>query len=359
VPAEDFAAGDFVTSLQERARHWPWAMNATSTHDTKRSEDARHRLYALADAPGLWRAYYEDARRLNQKFNPGLRGATEHFLYQAILAIWPLEGGPDAAFRQRIAGYMRKACREARLETDWLAPDEAYEARLDRFIAQILAHGPFLDRTTRLMEKLMPWGALASLSVQCLKILSPGVPDFYQGTEIWDFSLVDPDNRRPVDYARRQALAEELALLEKAEGRKALSARLCRVWKDGAVKLWLTRRLLRIRAGRLLPAAPPWPLSPLAAEGDMARALIAYEIGDLFVLCPRYPGLLWPEALSGAPLRVPPRRWGDTRVRMPERAQGKALVNLITGEMAAGSAGFAVSGLLANFPVAVLAAGNE
>jgi (1->4)-alpha-D-glucan 1-alpha-D-glucosylmutase len=236
--------------MDARGRHLPHGMTATATHDTKRGEDARTRILAISEIPELWAEQVADWRRLNAPLvsseggKPRPSRAHEYMLYQALLGAWPLEGiGED--FAPRMADFAIKAAREGKLETSWLNPNEDYERKLRDFVGAILdtgKAGAFLDSFAAFARRTALLGALSSLSQLVLKATMPGVPDFYQGTELWDLSLVDPDNRRPVDFAARKS-----ALATQPDWR-ALAAN----WSDGRIKLALTHRLLALR--NALPA---------------------------------------------------------------------------------------------------------
>jgi (1->4)-alpha-D-glucan 1-alpha-D-glucosylmutase len=242
LPVETFHA-----MMQSRAREWPHGMTATATHDTKRGEDARARLMALAEIPGEWAAEVGRWKILNAPHlidKSGMRApsaAAEYMLYQTLLGAWPLDSFNET-FVERIQAYALKASREGKQETSWLNPNAAYEAGLNAFIARILDRtrsAAFLDSLQNFAQRLALLGALNSLSQITLKATLPGVPDFYQGTEFWDLSLVDPDNRRPVDFAARATL---LASLDEPDWQA-----LARNWTDGHIKLAWTRHLLKQR----------------------------------------------------------------------------------------------------------------
>lgn len=287
------------------ARLSPGALKATSTHDSKRSEDVRHRLYGLADCVDDWIGFYEQAARIGARFKTDLGGvphpkaAVDYFFCQAVVGSWPLAGDIDDDYRHRLADYMVKAGREAKQETSWNAPDTDYEAALTRFVDGVLSDDDFIAHVRAFMPRIERAGAIASLAVLALKILSPGIPDFYQGTDQWMFSLVDPDNRRAVDYAGQRAM---LAELDGLSG-DALWQRLCGSWRDGAVKMWLTRTLLQLR-----PVSGDF--TPLAVRGERAGHILAWRYGDLFVVAPRAAGAL-PPAEDGR-LGIAPDAWGDT-----------------------------------------------
>src|SRR6201996_1402353 len=233
--AEALPTDDFHRMMQSRAEHWPHGMTATATHDTKRGEDARARLLALTEISGEWTSAVARWKILNAPhlvIDGEMRAPSatfEYMLYQALLGAWPI-GEQDDTFVERMQAYALKAAREGKQETSWLNPHQAYEAGLQTFIARILdrsVSADFLDALEALARRVALLGALNSLSQITLKATMPGVPDFYQGTEFWDLSLVDPDNRRPVDFAKRAAV---LTSLEHPDW-----ANLVQRWPDGHV----------------------------------------------------------------------------------------------------------------------------
>src|SRR5438445_653033 len=237
----------FHQLMLARAKEWPHGMTSTATHDTKRGEDARARLAALTELSGEWTSAVARWKVLNAPHlltEGNLRApsaTTEYMLYQALLGAWP-PGERDDSFLERMQAYALKAAREGKEETSWLNPNQPYEAGLKTFIARILdraVSAEFLDSLETFGRHIALLGALNSLSQITLKATVPGVPDFYQGTEFWDLSLVDPDNRRPVDFAER---AKVLALVETPDWES-----LARDWPNGHLKLAWTRHLLKFR----------------------------------------------------------------------------------------------------------------
>jgi (1->4)-alpha-D-glucan 1-alpha-D-glucosylmutase len=237
----------FHEAMQIRAKEWPHGMTATATHDTKRGEDARARLMALAELPGEWASAVARWKILNAphlviKGEMRAPSATfEYMLYQALLGAWP-SGERDDSFRERMQAYALKAAREGKQETSWLNPHTTYEAGLRTFIERVLdrsASAEFLSSLDTLAQRVSLLGALNSLGQITLKATIPGVPDFYQGTEFWDLSLVDPDNRRPVDFAAR---ASTLASVDAPDWED-----LVQNWHNGHLKLAWTRHLLKLR----------------------------------------------------------------------------------------------------------------
>jgi (1->4)-alpha-D-glucan 1-alpha-D-glucosylmutase len=245
--AKALSADAFHAAMTVRAKQWPHGMTATATHDTKRGEDARARLMALAELPGEWASAVSRWKIMNAPhlvIEGEMRAPSatfEYMLYQALLGAWPSDQR-DGSLLERMQAYALKAAREGKQETSWLNPDEAYEAGLQTFLARILdrsVSAEFLDSLEAFSQRTSLLGALNSLSQITLKATMPGVPDFYQGTEFWDLSLVDPDNRRPVDFAERGAV---LAAIETPDWES-----LAQHWPDGHIKLAWTRHLLKVR----------------------------------------------------------------------------------------------------------------
>ncbi|HEY8834756.1 MAG TPA: malto-oligosyltrehalose synthase, partial [Chthoniobacterales bacterium] len=230
----------------ERQRHWPATLLATSTHDTKRSEDVRARMLAISEVPQLWRSGLQRWRVINRRWKRNLEEASapdaneEYLFYQTLLGTWPMDAAgraePSAMpeYIERLQAYMAKALKEAKVNTSWIQPNEQWDSAMSEFVARVLDSSPknkFLPSFLPVAEEIARLGAINSLSQVVVKLTAPGVPDIYQGNEIWDFSLVDPDNRRPVDYARRR---EMLRSLENAS-----PGELLRQWPDGRIKLFL------------------------------------------------------------------------------------------------------------------------
>jgi (1->4)-alpha-D-glucan 1-alpha-D-glucosylmutase len=265
----------FHDLMRTRAAEWPHGMTATSTHDTKRGEDARARLMALAEIPGEWASAVGRWKILNAPHfviagDMRAPSATfEYMLYQALLGAWPPDGRDDTLL-ERMQAYALKAAREGKQETSWLNPHQAYEAGLQSFIERILdrsASAEFLNSLETLSQRVSLLGALNSLSQITLKATMPGVPDFYQGTEFWDLSLVDPDNRRPVDFAARAAV---LASMENPDWQG-----LAQHWPDGHIKLAWTRHLLQLRT-ELADVFAHGDYVPLEVSGPHRDHIIAF-----------------------------------------------------------------------------------
>ncbi|MBC9881880.1 malto-oligosyltrehalose synthase [Bradyrhizobium sp. INPA01-394B] len=265
----------FHEAMRARAKEWPLGMTATATHDTKRGEDARARIAALSEIPGEWTSAVARWKVLNAphlSLQGQLRAPSatfEYMLYQTLLGALPVEG-PDASFVARIQAYALKAAREGKEETSWLNPHEAYENGVKVFIEKILdpaLSGEFLQTLQTFARRVALLGGLNSLSQLTLKATLPGVPDFYQGTEYWDLSLVDPDNRRPVDFAARKAALASPATPDWSG--------LIKSWPDGRLKLAWTRHLLELRNG-LPEVFTKGDYQPLEVRGAHADHVIAF-----------------------------------------------------------------------------------
>jgi (1->4)-alpha-D-glucan 1-alpha-D-glucosylmutase len=297
VPVETFHA-----MMRSRAKQWPHGMTATATHDTKRGEDARARLLALAELPGEWASAIGRWKILNAPHlvvdgnarSPS--AAFEYMLYQALVGAWPLAERDDT-FLERMQAYVLKAAREGKQETSWLNPNGAYEAGLRTFLEAILDRtksAKFLDSLRSFTQRTSLLGALNSLSQITLKATMPGVPDFYQGTELWDFSLVDPDNRRPVDFAARKTALDSVEPPDRAS--------LAQNWTDGRIKLAWTRHLLKLRTelAEVFARGDYQPLDVIGRHRDHVIAFARQYAGDAAIIA---------VAKSLAPLTQGGRAW--------------------------------------------------
>lgn len=285
---ETFGASveQFHRKNAERLARWPHTMLASSTHDTKRSEDVRTRLNVLSECPEDWEAAILRWRSINAPHkteldgNEAPSGNEEYLLYQTLVGAWPLEpmnAQRREAFTARIQQFMLKALREAKLNTSWTSPNEEYEAAVRGFVEAALSPDPqheFLRDLAAFQAPLAVHGACNSLSQTLLKICAPGLPDFYQGMELWDFSLVDPDNRRPVDFRLRRAYLDEIEA-RAAGDLRALAADLQEHWRDGRIKLYVTYQALNFRR-RHAALFQQGDYVPLAAEGPLADHLCAF-----------------------------------------------------------------------------------
>jgi (1->4)-alpha-D-glucan 1-alpha-D-glucosylmutase len=360
---------EFHEASSDRQHRWPHTMLATSTHDNKRSEDVRLRIDVLSELPAPWRL----ALRRWRAMNAGVRGATspahEYLLYQTLLGTFEPDAAHDEAYAERIVVYMRKAAREGKRHTSWTQPDAAYERALEGFVRGILRPGDtnrFLPDLRRCAAELAWYGALNGLSLILLKYTSPGVPDLYQGCELIDHSLVDPDNRRPVDYEKRARWLDELSALGSSITTELDETvrEFARAPETGRAKLWLGWRLLSLR--KLMPELfRDGSYEPLEVRGPRAGHIVAFmrREGDrvLVAIAVRLFATLARESGQGPEARTLPLGegiWRDTRVLLPDGIRVNSLEDCITGTRCVlhGNA-IPVGQALRMFPGAVLVSG--
>lgn len=370
---------EFGTTLEafhqrnlQRQAHWPLGLLATSTHDTKRSEDVRARINVLSEIPAEWKGRLAHWCRWNRRHKREVDGEPapsrndEYLLYQTLIGVRPFEpmdGSARTAFIDRIREYTVKAAREAKVNTSWVSPNEPYEQAMTNFVGAILSdsgRNPFLADFEPFARRMADLGIWNSLSQTLLKLTCPGVPDIYQGTELFDFSLVDPDNRRPVDYSARRTLLDALAKDIDAAGNDSgkLAADLIARRGDGRIKLFLTRTLLNYRREHpgLFTTGEYLPMEPAGNRKEHLCAFIRRtQDAAVLVVVPRLvAGLLG----STAAPPIGPEVWGDTRLPLPEKLRNARLLNILTGELLAPSAdesaGPQIATLLGTFPVAIL-----
>jgi (1->4)-alpha-D-glucan 1-alpha-D-glucosylmutase len=359
-------------ALAQRQQHWPHALSTTSTHDTKRSEDVRARINVLSEMPEAWRdclarwsAMNETHRVLVEEERVPDRNV-EYFLYQTLLGAWPAEPDDDAEhaeFVHRIQAYMEKATHEAKVHTSWINPNADYDDAIRQFVVRILdlqASPTFLADLRAFQRRIGRYGFFNSLGQTLLKITAPGAPDTYQGTELWDFSLVDPDNRRPVDYDRRHRLLGDL--LERArepEHRGALTGELLETMTDGRIKLYVTALALRCRRAHpgLFASGFYLPVEPSGARAEHVFSFVRRQ-GEraALVAVPRLLTKLLPDA---AGLPHGPGVWSDTRLSLPEELARRSWHSLFTGETLAveeyrGRHVLPAAQVFGRFPVALL-----
>lgn len=353
---------DFIRRRQER---WPHAMNATATHDTKRGEDARARINVLSELPDEWERQLRSWSRINRTAKAMIKGVEapdrndEYFLYQTLIGSYPVDGSINGSFLERLRSYLVKAVREAKVHTEWLKPDSAYEETFVNFAEAILSPSDdnrFLAEFTTFVYHIAYAGMFNSLAQTLVKIAAPGAPDIYQGTEFWDLSFVDPDNRRPVDYVARTDCLRALQAAE-AKDRLGLLQDLLGRWEDGRVKLYLTSKLLGFRRAHAeLFAAGDYV--PLKASGEMGNQVCAFarrrnRIWALAIV----PRLIGRAAYRGqAPLGAD--HWGAAALDLPEDAP-RQWRDVISGEAIDGAPPaapnrIALANSLKHFPVALL-----
>lgn len=339
-----------------RARQacWPQTMLATSTHDTKRSEDVRARIAALSELPLEWLKCARSWRAINRRHKTRIDGESapdaneEYHLYQTLLGSWPMEGLNEAnlaPYRERIQAAMTKALREAKVNTSWIEPNEAWESAMHCFVDRLLdpaRKNPFPASCARLASRLARLGAVNSLSQTVLKLTVPGVPDFYQGCELWDLSLVDPDNRRPVDFIGREAALDAMES-------NAHPGELLAHWCDGRIKLFVIRTLLHFRRTHR-GLFDQGRYEPLQVSGIHQASCLAFERIEgpqsLLVVVPRLSARVGFPPTSG--------RWRDTFLE-PLSRPGQWR-DLFTSTTHPSSDRLSLAQTLATLPVAVLAA---
>jgi (1->4)-alpha-D-glucan 1-alpha-D-glucosylmutase len=350
------SVGEFHAANAERAATRPHTMLATSTHDHKRGEDVRTRIDVLSEIPGGWSRALRRWSRINRakrdivRSNPVPEPNDEYFLYQTLIGTWPTQWlEPDsvdadayAAYVERIIAYMLKAQREAKQRTSWSRPDTEYEDGTERFVRAILERGDdarFPSELATFVAEIAPAAMISSLAQVVLKCTSPGLPDIYQGGELWDHSLVDPDNRRAVDYALRAAMLADIR-------RDPATARAS--WPDGRVKLFVTWKLLSLRAERratFLDGA----YTPLEVTGSAADRVIAFARDTIIVVVPRLV-----RGLVRADDGMPRVRLGDQTVTLPPAAAANYRDIFTDATIKSEDGKLTVSAVLGDFPVSVL-----
>jgi (1->4)-alpha-D-glucan 1-alpha-D-glucosylmutase len=351
------APGEFHRRMRERQRRRPGSLNAGSTHDSKRSEDVRARLHVLSEVPDEWARRVRRWRRMNRHHVRPVGGravpdpAFELHLYQSMVGVWPFHPGARRDLTGRLQEYAVKAAREAKLHTTWLAPDAAYERAVRGWIRAVLAaaNAGFRHDLESFVHAVAPAGVVNSLAALVLRATAPGIPDVYQGTELWNLSMVDPDNRRPVDFERLAGLPAELDAA--APGELAAS------WRDGRIKLHVLRRCLALRRERPELFARG-SYVPLEVTGRRRGNVVAFARRDgrswSVTLVPRLVAGL----VRGGRLPVGERPWPATIVHLPARAPD-AWTDVLTGEpIRAEDGAVRVAEAFGTFPVAVLVPGR-
>lgn len=297
----------------ERLETWPYSVLETSTHDTKRSEDVRARINVLSEIPNEWKdallrwSHRNQPYKINEEDEVIPDANEEYLLYQTLIGTWPLS--PADNYVNRIQAYMEKAIREAKVNTSWINPNKLHEERVQQFIQKVLSpDSPFISDFKQFVPKIISAGMLNSLSQVLLKLTSPGVPEIYQGSEIWDFSLVDPDNRRPVDFEMRRSLLKGI--------KKNSIQQMLQHPEDGQIKLFITRKTLEVRH-QLVKLFSHGSYIPLAVEGDKQNHVIAFarlfEKKAVVVVSSRF---FIPLMEDTIPV-IPANTWKNTRIILP------------------------------------------
>jgi (1->4)-alpha-D-glucan 1-alpha-D-glucosylmutase len=350
---------EFHNFNQKRIEALPHSLNATSTHDTKRGEDARARINVLSEIPQEWEEKVKSWRKINRHKKRKLdRGYApdendEYFLYQTLLGVFPFNDCGEG-FTARMKSYIIKAVREAKVHTGWVKPDTEYEEACISFINDILTPSGenfFLKEFLLFQKKIAFNGMFNSLSQALLKITSPGVPDFYQGTELWDLNLVDPDNRQPVDFEKRKKILQDIITKERQDV-LGLTKELLANKEDGRIKLFLIYRALRARKENMM-AFEKGAYLPLRAEGKFKACVIAYlrahEGTWIITIAPRFLTKLIEEGAYPFDEEM----WADTRIILPENAP-LSWEEKITGQTLRDTSMLKVGSVLTEFPVALL-----
>ena len=356
----------------QRQTHWPYSLLSTSTHDTKRSEDVRARINVLSEIPQDWRAHVFRWSRINQRKKAEVDGEPapsrndEFLLYQTLLGTWPLEPMNQAErdqYVERIQQYMTKAMHEAKVHTSWISPHTQYEQATREFIATLLEDSPrnaFLVSFEPFAKRIAGFGLWNSLSQTLLKLTCPGVPDIYQGNELFDFSLVDPDNRRPVDFVQRQRRLVSTIHVENSDSHSLRFVReLVSTRHDGRIKLAIVRQALNHRQSdsEMYATGEYVPLEPIGSRKEHLCAFARTSAEEtVVVVVPRFV-----TQLISNPDELPtgPDVWQDTWLPLPNEAVGRQFRNVLTGEMLevsqqASISGLPLSSVLNSFPVALL-----
>lgn len=355
----------------ERSKFWPHAMITTTTHDTKRSEDVRARINVLSEIPFEWKEYLVKWRAFNKKKKIVVDGQPvpdrneEYFLYQTLIGTWPVESMNSdnyPVYVQRIKNYLIKAIREAKVNSSWISPNLLYEDAMHLFLDAIMNEGSenhFINDFKLFHSLISSCGMYNSLSQTLLKITSPGIPDFYQGTELWDFSLVDPDNRRPIDYEKRIAIMQDIKREESKVPLMQLAKKLVYERNDGCIKLFLMYKALNSRKmTRSLFEKGDYRFHQVLGEKEHHVCAFSRRLGDRAALTvvPRFITRLIKD-----PDDLPLGRevWRDTIVALPADGEGIRYRNVFTDEVIetashGGTTGLLCADLFRNFPVAFL-----
>ncbi|MFW5663433.1 MAG: malto-oligosyltrehalose synthase [bacterium] len=327
INASGITIQDFHAAMRERQQKWPYTLNTTSTHDTKRGEDVRARLNVVSELSGEWEEKVHEWMHMNQKLKVRLDSgllepslSIEYFIYQTLLGTFPFEGQTDETYQQRIDEYLVKALREGKRKVSWRDPDETYEETVCQFARKMLdPQHTFLAAFVPFMQKVAWRGIANSLSQLTLKTTCPGIPDIYQGTELWDFTLVDPDNRQLVDYELRWAQLKEMKNHQQPDA-EALLKVLLENATDGRIKLWYTACLLHARRQNPVLFVKGEYIA-LTVSGKRKAHLLAFarkhEDQWVLVVVPLITATLSDQTGAACLLDT---AWGDTCIQLPPEA---------------------------------------
>ena len=366
-PSKASTREEFFSFLEFRRQNWPHTMNTTTTHDTKRSENVRARINVLSEMPDEWQTHLELWSRLNARHKEDVERRPvpdhneEYFLYQTLLGAWPLDPEPCESLVARLQAYMVKATREAMVHTRWTRPNQMHEDALQHFVAKILSPeaDDFLNDFRPFQRKIAWYGMVNSLAQLLLKIASPGVPDFFQGSDLWDLRLVDPDNRTPVDFDRRISMLQKIEEKKSTDPQNLLSD-LLRHWGAGCIKLFLMQTAIRFRSqnSSLFQEGDFVPLQP---AGDCSHNVVSFlrrQGGKQVLLAvPR-----WLSQLAEKSSSRLEADWKNTVLLLPPDSPS-SWKNIITNETLAasnqaGKKSLRLDSLLRSFPVALLSSAD-
>ncbi len=345
---------------QKRQDSWPYAMNATATHDTKRGEDVRARINVLSEIPDEWQTQVHTWSAINRSHKVNTKGSVmpdrndEYLLYQTVLGAYPFDESETAGFIDRVKDYVIKAIREAKVYTAWLRPNAEYEEAAINFVKAVLEpseQNQFLQEFLPFQKRIAYYGIFNSLSQTLLKIISPGVPDIYQGTELWDLSLVDPDNRRPVNFEQRQSYLKEIKEQAKSDILKLIDGLLA-TKEDGRIKLFLVTQALKARCENL-DIFHKGAYLPLEVSGKFKDHIIAFARQDgnkmIVTIAPRF----FTSLIQPGENPLGQKVWDDTSLKLPAEASS-AWKDAITDQVIKTDGTLLIGEALQHFPVALL-----
>lgn len=353
---------DFHEFNQRESIAWTYKMNATATHDTKRGEDVRARLNVLSEIPEEWEKQVKSWREINHSHKIHIRSKEvpsandEYFFYQSLIGTYPFDESDNAKFIERLKDYMLKSVREAKVQTAWLRPDTAYEEGFLAFVEKVLApskSNQFLKEFVPFQKRIANYGIFNSLSQTLLKYAAPGVPDTYQGTELWDLSMVDPDNRRPVDYEQRMVILKNIKNRAKTDNPKLIEE-LLSTKEDGRIKLFITYKLLQARQENV-EVFQKGSYLPLEVVGKFKDNIVAFarcfNNQMAIAIAPRFLTNLIEEGRYPCGEQV----WEDTQLQIPQQLQSNwqdIFSKQVISNSKSGS--IAIAQILQHLPVALL-----
>jgi (1->4)-alpha-D-glucan 1-alpha-D-glucosylmutase len=338
----------FHHRMQLRMEDFPLSINATATHDTKRGEDSRMRLNVLSEISGEWFEKVKQWKSIGKKLrnkDTAPDANEEYFIFQMLIGAWPFDADPGEEFYERSTAYLQKVLREAKEHSSWAAPDEEYEEEVYRYLKKLIENEKFLESFNEFHKKVAAYGAMKSLSQALLKVTAPGIPDIYQGSELWDLSYVDPDNRRPVDYGLRKQYLQELEKIS-AEGLPALKQE----FQTGKIKMYCLHKTLKTRR-KFSEVFEEGAYIPLKIKGEASKEILTFarkkENKIVLVIVPVKVTGLFSEDLE---VKTPTPE--DLYLEIPEELKG-SFINEFTGKKYT-SGSVLISELFEDFPVALL-----